>query len=181
MGVIDDTTLFNLIRQGDVTAADKLVNRWHSMFTGFIARITGIDDAADIVQDTYLTLFKKFHTFKNINHARRFMYKTGYNRAIDLYRKKRTHALAHTEIKRNMTGSSSGLDSRLLHDLNNAVTILPAKEKAVIALKIQHDFTAREIAVHLGIPTGTVLYRIHNALKTMRHFLSSRQIQEDQS
>ena len=148
------------------------------MFSGFLARIAGIDDAADIAQEAYLKLFQKFHTFKNVNHARRFMYKTGYNRAIDSYRQKQTHAAAHKEIKRNSTSSDHRDHHHIKHDLHAAIGNLPAKEKAVIALKVQHDFTAREIASHLGIPIGTVLYRIHKALKRMREFLGSHHIQE---
>ena len=178
MNAIDDTTLFEQIKCGDATAANQLIQQWHPMFSGFLARIAGIDDAADIAQDTYLKLFQRFHTFKNINHARRFMYKTGYNRAIDSYRKKQTHAAAHKEIKINSTPTQKTPTHHLRHDLQTAIGTLPAKEQAVISLKVQHDFTAREIAAHLGIPIGTVLYRIHKALRTMRDFLSSHHIQE---
>ncbi len=181
MQIIDDTKLFKQIKLGDTTAASQLIEQWHPMFSGFLARIAGIDDAADIAQDAYLKFFEKFHTFKNVSHARRFMYKTGYNRAIDTYRKKQNHASAHKEIKVNATNINHSSSHHVKHDLHAAIATLPPKEQAVIALKVQHDFTAREIAAHLGIPTGTVLYRIHKALNRMREFLSSHHIQEGMS
>lgn len=166
--------LFQKTRTGDIAAADELIRGWHMPFVGFIARITGAGQAADIAQDTYLALFDRFHTFKNAIHARRFMYKTGYRKAIDAYRAAQRHNRIQSGIKAAHCCAPRATHSKPLayHDLHEAISRLPAQQQAVIALKIQHDFTAREIAAHLGIPLGTALYRIHKAITSLRHCLS---------
>jgi RNA polymerase sigma factor (sigma-70 family) len=62
-----------------------------------------------------------------------------------------------------------------LPDLNEtwvAVTKLPARQRAVVALRFWSDMSEVEIANALGWPAGTVKSTLHRALKQLRKDLA---------
>ena len=48
------------------------------------------------------------------------------------------------------------------------ITSLPALQREILDLRLQHDLSYAEIAEALGIPVGTVRSRLHNALEMVR-------------
>ena len=174
---INEKNLFKRILKGDSQAVEIVITAWHSPFIGFIAKIVSHEDALDIAQEIYLKLIKRFHRFKNLEHAKRFIYQSGYRKAIDYYRKNKTHNEIHHKIKQNIKEhilNKPNTDNiSLINDLKIAIEHLSPEEKSVIALKIDYDYTAREIGAHLGIATGTVLYRLHQAKKKIRNFFDN--------
>lgn len=170
----NEKDLFNRILCGDTQAVEIFINTWHNSFIGFISKIVCREDAYDIAQEIYLKLLKRFHRFKNLEHAKRFLFKSGYRKALDYYRKSKVHHNAHTKIKQNFEENIKNQpNSYLINDLKTAIEKLSPKEKSVIILKIDYDFTAKEISAHLGLPTGTVLYRLHQAKKKIKKFFDS--------
>ncbi|MDQ7052781.1 MAG: sigma-70 family RNA polymerase sigma factor [candidate division KSB1 bacterium] len=55
--------------------------------------------------------------------------------------------------------------------LQNAIDQLPEPQKTVLVLFDIEGFKAREIAVMLDIPEGTVTSRLHHARKRLRKLL----------
>lgn len=160
-----EQALFRQIQQGDTSAADEVLAEWNGQFVGFLAKMTPFPEAQDIAQESYIVMIQKFHRFSNLEHAKRFLYKVGYRKAIDFIRragKKRAviEALSYTEPPAQAIDSTD--------DLYYAVNQLPPKEKAVVMLRLQQDLSHREIAARLGIPIGTVLYRMHRAVRALR-------------
>ena len=173
----NEKELFKRILKGDAQAVENVITAWHPSFVGFISKIVSRDDALDIAQEIYLKLIKRFHRFKNLEHAKRFIFKSGYRKAIDYYRKNRTHNEIHHKIKQTIKeeflDKSNTRKNDLINDLKTAVEHLSPEEKSVIALKLDYDYTAREIGAHLGVATGTVLYRLHQAKKKIRNFFDN--------
>ena len=166
----NDNALFKRIQQGDSSAVEEILSRWHGQFVGFLAKIVSLEDAQDTAQEAYVKMIQRFHRFSNLDHAKRFMYKTGYRKAIDVVR----HAGRTVVVKQKLAEQTTSLsDSHLTHDLYRAVDVLSLKEKAVVMLRLQQDLSHREIAAHLGIPLGTALYRMHNAVRKLRVFFES--------
>lgn len=167
-----DNELFIKIQRGDSSAVEAVITGWHPLFTGFLSKMINPEDARDIAQDSYLAMIRHFHTFNNLTHAKRFLYKAGYRKAIDFLRKTGRHRDSMIHLKESVVAGSNQSDrnSDDIHtdDLLAAVNALPAKEKAVVLLKISQDLSYHEIASHLGIPIGTALYRMHCAVKRIR-------------
>jgi len=174
---INEKDLFKRILQGDAQAVENVITAWHPSFVGFISKIVSHEDALDIAQEIYLKLIKRIHRFKNLEHAKRFIFKSGYRKAIDYYRKNKKHNEIHQKIKltikQNIPHQSKTHHTNLINDLKKAIEHLSPEEKSVITLKIDYDYTAREIGAHLGVATGTVLYRLHQAKKKIRNFFDN--------
>ena len=170
MNQLSDDALFKRIQHGDSEAVNHILSRWHSQFIGFIAKIVSLEDAQDIAQEAYVKMVQRFYRFSNLNHAKRFMYKMGYRKAIDIVR----HTGRTTAIKQKLaTHSVYAPDEHIGYDLSHALSVLSVKEQAVVLLKLQQDLSHREIAAHLGIPLGTALYRMHTALRKLRTFFDT--------
>ncbi len=174
---ITDKQLFKRIRDADSVAVDIFINTLHQPYVGFLSKIINPEDARDVAQETYLKMLKRFHRFSNLNHARRFLYKAGYRKAIDFFRKtkRRNRFIQQVQDKHNphIIHDNLAIDT---HDLLNAVNTLTVKQKAVVMLRVQQDLSYREIAGRLGIPTGTALYRMHCALRKLREYFDKEPV-----
>lgn len=52
--------------------------------------------------------------------------------------------------------------------IQQAIAILPDKQRAVILLAYYEDLPLEEIALILSIPTGTVKSRLHKAIQVLK-------------
>jgi RNA polymerase sigma-70 factor (ECF subfamily) len=53
-------------------------------------------------------------------------------------------------------------------DLQEALTVLSDRERALLALRYEEDLTQSAIAARLGIPEGTVKVQLHRARVKLR-------------
>lgn len=70
------------------------------------------------------------------------------------------------------TGAEHGPDAEVLADIRRSVAMLPPEYRFPIILKYRDGLTSREIAQALGIPAGTVRFRLSVAIRKLRQALS---------
>jgi RNA polymerase sigma-70 factor, ECF subfamily len=133
------------------------------------------EQAADLLQDTYLKAFRFFDKFEKGTNAKAWLYRIMKNTFINEYR--RTHR--QPEIVEfdeqispyQMSASASGMndlrdmmESRMFDDeMAGAIAALPEKFKSVVVLRDIEELPYEEIAEVLAIPIGTVRSRLHRA------------------
>ncbi len=133
------------------------------------------EQAADLLQDTYLKAFRFFDKFEAGTNAKAWLYRIMKNTFINEYR--RVHRQPDmVEFDEQITPyqmSTSGKDmpdlrdmmeSRMFDDeMAGAIAALPDKFKSVVMLRDLEDMPYEEIAQLLNIPIGTVRSRLHRA------------------
>jgi RNA polymerase sigma-70 factor, ECF subfamily len=133
------------------------------------------EQAADLLQDTYLKAYRFFDKFEKGTNAKAWLYRIMKNTFINEYR--RTHR--QPEIVEfdeqispyQMSASASGMndlrdmmESRMFDDeMAGAIAALPEKFKSVVVLRDIEEMPYEEIAEVLAIPIGTVRSRLHRA------------------
>jgi DNA-directed RNA polymerase specialized sigma24 family protein len=87
-------------------------------------------------------------------------------------RRKRSVQLAAPPVGFEAVGAplETGTDAELDH----ALASLDADHRVVVVMRYWQDRTVEDIADRLGIPSGTVKSRLHNALKRLRSNLEAR-------
>lgn len=120
-------------------------------------------DAADIVQDTFITLLRQFPGFTLRGKLTTFLYPVIRNRALALTRTRR-HAALDAETP-EQAGASLPAD---LSSLRAAVERLPEPQQEVLLMRLVDNMDVLEVAVALNIPPGTVKSRLHAALTSLR-------------
>ncbi|MEO6190663.1 MAG: sigma-70 family RNA polymerase sigma factor [Saprospiraceae bacterium] len=141
------------------------------------------EDAADLVQETYLKAFKFMDKFEEGTNAKAWLFKILKNAYINEYRKKVTRPtkVDYEEIVGYHEGDDSQLssfydlredifDKMLGDEVTAAINALPEEFKSVIFLCDIEDFTYEEISKIIEVPIGTVrsrLFRARNMLKDL--------------
>lgn len=166
----NDKILFSKILDGDETAVETAIRLWHSGFTGFLSSMVDAQDALDIAQGTYLKFIKNVHKLNNLEHAKRFVYKTGYHMAIDFIRKRNLGSRIMKNLAEISPAQKPAGRVEIDELLERALNTLSVKEKAALSLRFESGMTAKESARYLGIAQGTVLFRVHTALGKLRNF-----------
>ncbi|NOT37265.1 MAG: sigma-70 family RNA polymerase sigma factor [Saprospiraceae bacterium] len=141
------------------------------------------EDAADLVQETYLKAYKFIDKYEQGTNAKAWLFKIMKNAYINDYRKrsKRPTQVDYEEMSAYHEGDDSQLSSyydiredlfeKVMGDeVTAAINALPEEFKSVIFLCDIEEFSYEEISKILEIPIGTVrsrLFRARNMLKEL--------------
>ena len=170
---VTDETLIARFQQGDVQAFDVLVRRYKDQLLNFVFRFVGNRiDAEDIVQETFLRVFKNKHYYKEIAKFSTWVYTIAGNLAkTELRRRKRRKVFSVSnfvneerdfDIPDSNRNPEKEVDGSLKDDfIQKAIDKLPPKFKEVILLRDVQGFAYEEISQILGIPLGTVKSRVN--------------------
>ena len=137
-----------------------------------------VHDAQDIVQETFLMAFNKFHQLRDKSKCKPWLLRILRNNFLKSYQKRKIQQkIAETDyvtfLKESLsTGSAESLlvkasGRKVVMD---AIDRLPIKYKEVLLLYYMEDMLYKEIAKTLDIPIGTVMSRLTRArdgLKTL--------------
>jgi RNA polymerase sigma-70 factor, ECF subfamily len=143
-------------------------------------------EAEDLVQDALLRAYRGFDGFDG-RYPRAWLLtilrNTHYNRL-----RKRQPDLLDDEVAqripaRGADGRQDGTSDRALHDqfdplVRAALAALSPNHRAVIALVDLDELTYQEAADVLGVPTGTVMSRLHRARRKVRAHLEDAGFKE---
>ncbi len=170
-----DEELIARFQQGDNYAFDLLVKRYKEPLLNFVFRFVGErEEAEDIVQETFLRLFKNKHYYREIAKFSTWIYTIAGNLAkTELRRRKRRKLLSISHFMSNEKDYDiPDEDSNPERDTNTVITDkiiqqaidkLSPKFKQVILLRDVQGFSYEEIAEIVGIPLGTVKSRVNRA------------------
>ncbi len=136
-------------------------------------------DAEDIVQETYLMAFHKFHQLREKSKCKPWLLTILRNNFLKSYHKKKSqNRLSETEyidfLKSNISQESADqiLVKVSTRDVvQRAIDQLPEKYKAVLLLYYMEELLYKEIAAALEIPIGTVMSRLTRARQGLKTIL----------
>ena len=188
-----DLTLVERLRHGDTIALEKLMARYTDRVYRLAHGITGnAADAEEVVQDVFLTVFRKIHTFEGRSALGSWIYRVATNAALIKRRGQRTEREVSIESKLptflpdgRMTGEPALLladwsqtpESELLSGetraiLHRAIDALPAQYRAVLVLRDVEGLSNEEVAEAVGDSVAAVKSRLHRARLVLREELT---------
>lgn len=144
------------------------------------------EDAHDLVQDTYLKAFASFHQFEEGTNLRAWLYRVLTTTFINTYRKdQRRPQLSAGEIEdwqiaeaqshtsnQGKSAEVEALENLPDSDIKRALQEIPEEFRITVYLADVEGFSYKEIAEIVGIPSGTVMSRLHRGRKLLREKLS---------
>ena len=148
---------------------DYFVARQRSLMRTAYAVLGSWPAAEDAVQTAFTQLYvhwPRIHAGAMDTYARRTVVNTCFRMARQRNREPATDRLPD----RPTDGPESGLD-RL--DLMDALAGLPARARAVLALRFLDDLSVAEVAAVLGLPEGTVKSQTARALDRLQAVLAA--------
>jgi len=139
----------------------------------FCARRVGIDRAADVSQETFLTAQKVFHKFRGESNLTTWLFGIAHNECRRVSRKLRCEPVLleiDPEGPANDGGENAIVDR---HALQQALAKLSPEHREIVILHEIDGLTYEEAAVVLSVPVGTVKSRLHHAFLQLRRSLYS--------
>lgn len=180
MLAMDEHALIRRSLDGDARALEDLVERWRRPLYGYLLRMSGQRaDAEDLFQETWLRVWRALPDYQERQTFSSYLFTVASRLCIDRSRRLKT-SRGHFEEERDEApldqspGHDTDWPDRLLEDdqarslLGRAVEGLPELQRQTVLLRLEAGLSFREIAEIRGEPIGTVLPRMHRALKRIR-------------
>ena len=131
-------------------------------------------EGEDLVQETYLRLWKYRGEYKPTAKLSTFLFLMARQVRIDaLRRQTRRENREEKWIKEQPTSEGPGALG-VREDIRWALAKLSEPLRDVIELGVFQDLPYAEVAEILGIPVGTVKSRMHNALKELKEIFDEQ-------
>ncbi len=127
--------------------------------------ILGADQPAeDAAQEACIVVYRTIASLRSADAFRTWFYRIVVREAAEIKRRRsRTQEIAET--------SAPAADETAVVDVWRALSCLTPKLREVVVLRYFEDLTSREIAAVLGIPDGTVRFRLMVAKQRLRPLL----------
>jgi RNA polymerase sigma-70 factor (ECF subfamily) len=190
-GTEADAGLIERLKAGDQEALEKVFNLYSSKLYNVALRILGGDapDSEEVIQDVFLTAFRKAHMFQGNSQFSTWLYRLTVNAALGrIRRSKKAKEVAYEEFLpkfqddghhqvRPVVDWSDTLDERYAKNetrtlIARALEQLKPVDKTVIVLSDLEGLSDKEIAGATGLTVSAVKTRLHRARLFLRGKLS---------
>jgi RNA polymerase sigma factor (sigma-70 family) len=137
------------------------------------------DDSDDIVQDTFVKIWKNLPGFRNDAQLYTWMYRIATNECITFLNKKKQKNniplddVAY-ELADTLADSTYFNGDQAQLKLQQAILTLPEKQRLVFNMKYYDDMKYEEMSDVLGTSVGALKASFHLAVKKIESYLLSR-------
>lgn len=169
-----DEALLASIGGGDRDALRELYDR-HAPWLVLRLRRRGVDEllAEEVVQDTFLAVWRKPHSYSGAGPVAAWIWGIGIRRLIDRLRRNRSlRAFPRGRGDVIVSAEDQVLLGVEFGDLGGALARLSPELRAVVQATVLDGLTTKEAAQLLGIPSGTVKTRMMRARAQLRKELA---------
>jgi RNA polymerase sigma factor (sigma-70 family) len=171
----DGALLDSFVSRREEAAFEVLLRRHAPMVMGVCRRVLGnVHDAEDAFQATFIVLARKAKSVRPREMVSHWLYGVAYRTALKaraMNAKRRMNERRAAEVSRPGT-PADGPSDELLAELDTALSRLPDKYRVPIILCELEGKRRKDVARLLGIPEGTVAWRLAHAKKLLAQRLS---------
>jgi RNA polymerase sigma-70 factor, ECF subfamily len=178
-----DGPLVERVKAGDHAAFTELVKRYEGKVYQLALRLTGNGmDAGDVIQDVFLSVYQKIHTFRGAAAFSSWLYRITANASFaKLNQRRRAAAVSLDDVLPAVEEQSSDLysewslkpDAVLFNKetreaLERAINELPEEFRTVVVLRDVQNLSNQEVADILNLSIPAIKSRLHRARLVLR-------------
>jgi RNA polymerase sigma-70 factor, ECF subfamily len=175
---VTDGELVEQARRGDSAAFGELVMR-HQAAVIRAARVVcrSHEEAEDVAQEAFVTAWTRLDGYRGDAQFRTWLLTIAWRRALrrreSLWRRLRRTMSTEEQAYREPAAAARGTEERLADEalvrrLRGLVRDLPLKLRAPLLLAASGDWTYDEMAAALGVPSGTLKWRVMDARRRLK-------------
>lgn len=190
-----EARLLRGVARGDTAAFEDLFRRYYPRLSAFFLRRTRDPHAVEeLVQETMMVVWERAQTFDGSSKPSTWILGIGLRKYREWQRTtSRAQALFAAPPDREGTDSTGAFEEEgegdpvarevgremLIEGVCRAVERLPEEHRLVVELAFRQGLSYPEIAVILGIPTGTVKSRMFHAKRKLKELLAQEGLKGD--
>ena len=177
----DELILINQLQNATTkeVAFKTLVSQYKERLYWHIRKIVLFhDDADDVLQNTFIKVFKNIDSFKGDSKIYSWMYRIATNEAISFINKKAKEITI--DISDYQQQITSNLDSDYWFDgnqiqllLQKAIATLPQQQQLVFNMKYFDELKYEEISEILQVSVGSLKASYHHAVKKIETYIKN--------
>jgi len=182
-----DAALMLLVKQGDTTAFEQLVEKYKQPVLNLVYRmLRDLTEAEDIAQNVFVQVYKSASRYEISSKFSTWLFTIARNLSLNEIRRRSRHPAEsidapHPEIedqpwhqfedKKTFTPPESLLQGELEAKILEAVAELPENQRMAILLCRQGDLSYEEIAEVVGTSLSATKSLIHRGRETLKQKL----------
>jgi RNA polymerase sigma-70 factor (ECF subfamily) len=176
---VTDAELVALARGGDTAAFDQLVSRHQAAaYRAALAALRNSHDAEEAAQDAFVRAWTHLSRFRGDAAFRTWLLTIVWNRALSRRRAvvrwwRRAAPLEEASAVAGDVSQGRPIDAELRQHVAAAIGALTPTLRDALLLAQSGEYDYESIGVMLGIPVGTVKWRVSEARKKVRARLAS--------
>ncbi|WP_406673868.1 RNA polymerase sigma factor SigM [Nonomuraea sp. N2-4H] len=161
---LTDAELLAAHINGDPRAFSEIVKRHRDRMWAVALRTLGDpDEAADAVQDAFVSAYRKAATFRGEAAVTTWLHRIVVNACLDRMRRKSVRPVADDELieaaERETPLPDQTVEREVSMEVSAALKLLPADQRAALVLVDMMGYSVEDAAQVLQVPSGTVKSR----------------------
>lgn len=187
--IASDQELLVAFRQGDNSAMDIIITRYHKKVLGYIRR-TVKDSmlAEDLCQETFIKAINslKRNGYHDNGKFVAWLFRIAHNLIIDQFRNKAklpttSNEVGEVDLFNNSRYSDETIETKIIKtqinsDLKKLIDELPEEQKNTVIMRLNFDMSFKEIAKLQDISINTALGRMRYAIINLRKMIDDKKI-----
>ncbi len=173
-----EAALVALARNGDGDAFGQLYQRYAALVHGILLARVPYDEVGDLVQDVFLSAFKKLDSLRDAARFGPWVAMIARNRAMDFHRQHRETEELTENVPSGSSGAHGSSSKAEASEALAAIRSLPEAYRETLVLRLVEGMTGPEIAARTGLQADSVRVNLHRGMKILREKLKvgSREI-----
>jgi RNA polymerase sigma-70 factor, ECF subfamily len=178
VSLADDQALIAACRRGENRAMELLYHQHKRRVFSITARIAGNTDAEEVVQETFVRVFRALPAFRGDSMLSTWIYRLAVNCALTYVTKRgRRREVSDEALATIEAPQGVSRDLALAARMESALASLPAGYRAILVLHDVEGLSHEECAEILRCRVGTCKSQLHKARGKMRDLLSSMSVE----
>jgi RNA polymerase sigma-70 factor, ECF subfamily len=175
---VSDPELVERARRGDDAAFGMLVDRHRTaVFRAILAALGTREGADEVSQEAFVAAYRHLRDFREDASFKTWLLSIAWRKALSHRRSVRTFVSRFVQPPEDTewqipaaarTQEQAVLDAELTGTIRRQITRLTPKLRDALLLAASGDYSYDEIAVMLGIPVGTLKWRVSEARRQLK-------------
>ena len=181
---VSDPELVERARRGDDAAFGILVDRHRgAVFRAVLAALGSREGADEVAQEAFLSAYRHLGSFREDASFKTWLLSIAWRKALTHRRSVRTFVSRFVQPPEDtewqipaggVSQEQEVLDAELSAAIRRQIARLPSKLRDALLLASSGDHAYDEIAVMLGIPLGTLKWRVSEARRQVKARLTTQ-------
>ena len=185
---LSDRDLIRAYREGDERAFETLLNRYQSgVFSKIVFVVRDHEVANDLFQDTWIKVVKVLKSGKYVEEGKfgPWVMRIAHNAAIDHFRRNRKKRMVRPTDEFDIfdtlahdapNAMDTMVQEEVLAELRQLIPALPEEQREVVKMRLEQQYSFKEIAEETGVSINTALGRMRYALINLRRMVDKQQL-----
>ena len=179
MAQIEDSVILNLFRDEKTrnNALGHLISKYQQRLYWHIRKIViGHDDSDDVLQNTFIKVWKGLENFKEESQLYTWMYRIATNEALTHLRQKQKmdvtsiHPIEY-QLSKSLESDNYFTGDEIQLKLQQAILTLPEKQRIVFNMRYYDETPYEQMSEILETSVGALKASYHIAAKKIEEFL----------